>query len=34
MAEIECYTPYHSEDCTPTVPTYRQKEEVENNGRL
>ena len=26
-AERESYTPYQSEDSSPTIPTYRQKEE-------
>ena len=26
-AERELYTPYQSEDFSPTIPTYRQKEE-------
>ena len=26
-AEREWYTPYQSEDPSPTIPTYRQKEE-------
>ena len=26
-AEIEWYTPYQSEDPSPTIPTYKQKEE-------
>ena len=36
-AEREWYTPYQSEDPSPTIPTYRQKEEkgkkVEDNSR-
>ena len=28
-AEKEWYTPYQSKDPSPTIPTYRQKEEME-----
>ena len=29
----ECYTPYQSEDPSPTIPTYRQKEEKGKESR-
>ena len=29
----EWYTPSHSEDPSPTIPTYRQKEEIGKNSR-
>ena len=32
-AERELYTPYQSEDPSPTIPTYRQKEETGKNSR-
>ena len=32
-AERELYTPYQSEDPSPTILTYRQKEEKEKNSR-
>ena len=33
MAEREWYTPYQSEDPSPTIPTYRQKEEEGKKSR-
>ena len=33
-AEREWYTPYQSEDPSPTIPTYRQKEEKGKNSRI
>ena len=32
-AEREWYTPYQSEDPSPTIPTYRQKEEKGKKSR-
>ena len=32
-AEREWYTPYQSEDPSPTIPTYRQKEKKEKKSR-
>ena len=32
-AEREWYTPYQSEDQSPTIPTYRQKEEKGKKSR-
>ena len=32
-AEREWYTPYQSEDPSPTIPTYRQKEEKGKRSR-
>ena len=32
-AEREWYTPYQSEDPSPAIPTYRQKEEKGKNSR-
>ena len=32
-AEREWYTPYQSEDPSPTIPTYRQKEEKGQKSR-
>ena len=32
-AERESYTPYQSEDPSPTIPTYRQKEEKGKRSR-
>ena len=32
-AEREWYTPYQSEDPSPTIPSYRQKEEIGKKGR-
>ena len=32
-AEREWYTPYQSEDPSPTIPTYRQKEEKGKKNR-
>ena len=32
-AEREWYTPYQSEDPSPTIPSYRQKEEKGKNSR-
>ena len=32
-AEREWYTPYQSKDLSPTIPTYRQKEEKEKKSR-
>ena len=32
-AEREWYTPYQSKDPSPTIPTYRQKEEKEKKSR-
>ena len=32
-AEREWYTPYQSEDPSPTIPTYRQKEEKRKKSR-
>ena len=32
-AEREWYTPYQSEDPSPTMPTYRQKEEKGKESR-
>ena len=32
-AEREWYTPYQSEDQSPTIPTYRQKEEKEKKSK-
>ena len=32
-AERDCYTPYQSEDPSPTIPTYNQNEEKGKNSR-
>ena len=32
-AEGEWYTPYQSEDASPTIPTFRQEENKEKNSR-
>ena len=32
-ADREWWTPYQSEDPSPTIPTYRQKEEKEKKSR-
>ena len=33
-AEREWYTPYQSEDPCPKIPTYREKEEREREGKI